>query len=126
LYGLLRMLGRFAEQRQKGKGLHSDEIQRLEPMLTDALVQEMLAELCAIDVVSRAESGEWILSRDLEHLTLAELYEACELRIPIAEAHLPCREDSLGIAAIAALDDLRLPLRELLKRRVASIFNPSK
>ena len=125
LYGLLRMLGRFAEQRHKGKGLHSDEIQQLEPMLTDALVQEMLAELCTIDVVRRTESGEWILSRDLDQLTLAELYEACELRIPIAEAHLPCREDSLGVDAIAALDDLRLPLRELLKRRVASIFDHS-
>lgn len=125
LYGLLRLLGRFAEQRHKGRGLHSDEIQQLEPMLTDALVQEMLAELCGIDVVRRAESGEWILTRDLDQLTLAELYEACELRIPIAEAHLPCREDSLGAAAISALDDLRLPLRELLKRRVAGIFDHS-
>lgn len=125
LYGLLRMLGRFSEQRQQGRGLHSDEIQQLEPILTDELVQEMLAELSAIGVASRAESGEWILARDLEHLTLAELYEACELRIPIAEAHLPCREDALGVAAMAALDELRLPLRELLKRRVGSIYPTS-
>ena len=69
IYGLLRMLGRFAEQRHKGKGLHSEEIQRLEPMLTDALVQEMLGELCEIGLVSRAESGEWLLARDLDDLT---------------------------------------------------------
>jgi membrane protein len=123
LYGLLRMLGRFAEQRHKGKGLHSEEIQRLEPMLTDALVQELLGELCIIGVVSRAESGEWLLARDLDALTMAELYEACQLRIPIAEAHLPCREDSLGIAALAELDQLRLPLRDLLKRRVSSVYD---
>jgi membrane protein len=123
LYGLLRMLGRFAEQRQKGKGLHSEEIQRLEPMLTDALVQELLAELCVIGVLSRAESGEWLLARDLDDLTMAELYEACQLRIPIAEAHLPCREDSLGMAALAELDQLRLPLRDLLKRRVSTIYD---
>src|SRR5690606_41162497 len=42
LYGLLRMLGRFAIARQAGKGLHSDQIQGMEPMLTDALVQQML------------------------------------------------------------------------------------
>jgi membrane protein len=123
LYGLLRMLGRFAEQRQKGKGLHSEEIQRLEPMLTDALVQELLAELCVIGVLSRAESGEWLLARDLDDLTMAELYEACQLRIPVAEAHLPCREDALGAAAIAELDQLRLPLRDLLKRRVSTIYD---
>jgi membrane protein len=123
LYGLLRMLGRFAEQRQQGRGLHSDELQQLEPMLTDALVQELLGELSAIGLVSRAESGEWLLARDLDGLTMAELYEACELRIPIAEAHLPCREDALGIAALEELDQLRLPLRELLKRRVSNVFD---
>ena len=53
----------------------------------------------------------------------AELYEACKLRIPIAEAHLPCRDDSLGHTAIAALDELRIPLRELLKRKVSTLFD---
>jgi len=122
IYGLLRMLGRFAEARKNGKGLHSDEIRRLEPMLTDALIQELLAELCLIDLVRRAESGEWLLSRDLDTLTLGELYEACLLRIPVQEAHLPCRDDALGKAAIAELDQLRMPLRELLKRRVSTLY----
>ena len=35
-----------------GKGLHSDEIQRMEPMLTDALVQQMLAQLDEIDLLA--------------------------------------------------------------------------
>ena len=95
----------------------------MEPMLTDALVQQMLGQLCDIGLVSRAESGEWLLARDLDALTLAELYEACQLRVPVAEAHLPCRDDALGAAAHEALDELRLPLRELLKRRVSSIYD---
>jgi len=123
IYGLLRMLGRFAQRRQTGKGLHSQEIQQLEPMLTDELVQQMLAELCQIGLVQRAESGEWLLARDLDTLMMSDLYEACRLRIPVAEAHLPCRDDALGIAAIAELDQLRLPLRDLLKRRVATIYD---
>jgi len=122
LYGLLRMLGRFAEERRHGRGLHSEQIQQHEPMLTDALVQELLGELCKIGLLTRAESGEWLLSRDLDDLTMAELYEACQLRIPIAEAHLPCRDDALGAAAIAELDELRIPLRNLLKRRVGAVF----
>jgi membrane protein len=126
IYGLLRMLGRFDEARCRGKGLHSDEIQRMEPMLTDALVQQMLAQLDEIKLLARAESGEWILARDLEDITLAELYEACHLRIPIAEAHLPCRDDALGVAAVGALDELRMPLRELLKRRVATLYEDTK
>ncbi|HVI57252.1 MAG TPA: YihY family inner membrane protein [Luteimonas sp.] len=123
LYGLLRMLGRFAMQRQQGKGLHSDEIQELEPMLTDALVQQILAQLGEIGLVTRAETGEWLLARDLDDLSLGELYEACNLRIPVNEAHLPCRDDALGLASTRILDELRVPLRELLKRRVSSLYD---
>lgn len=126
LYGMLRLLGRFAEARRSGEGLHSDRILALEPMLTDSLVQTMLAQLGGIGVLQRAESGEWLLARDLDDLTLAELYEAGRLRIPVAEAHLPCRDDSLGQQAISALDDLRLPLRDLLKRRVGSLYSVSR
>jgi len=126
MYGLLRMLGRFLQARKTGRGLHSDEIQLMEPMLTDALVQQMLAQLCEIGVLTRTESGEWVLTRDLGELTMAELYEASHLRIPIAEAHLPCRDDELGKAAVAALDELRLPLRDLLKHRVGDLYTESK
>jgi membrane protein len=126
IYGILRMLGRFAQARAEGHGLHSDDIQRMEPMLTDALVQQLLAQFEEIRLVRRAESGEWLLSRDLDELSLGELYEACQLRIPVAEAHLPCREDPLGQAAAAALDELRVPLRTLLKRRVAGIYQPPR
>ncbi len=124
MYGLLRLLARFDQARKDGKGLHSDDIERLEPSLTDALVQQMLAQLDAISVLRRAESGEWLLARDLDELTLAELYEACQLRIPIAEAHLPSRDDALAQSVTAAIDELRIPLRDLLKRRVATIWTP--
>lgn len=121
LYGLLRLLGRFAQARGKGHGLHTDDIVALEPILTDALVQEMLGQLESIRVVVRAEGGEWVLARDLDTLSLAELYETGALRIPVAEAHLPRQDDALGRSARDALDELRVPLRELLKRRVSSI-----
>lgn len=120
-YGLLRLLIRFQQARKTGKGLHIEDIQKQEPMLTDTLVQHLLAQLCEADVVRRTEEGEWLLSRDLEDLSLADLYEACQLRIPVAEAHLPCREDAVGRAALETLDELRLPLRDLLKRRVAAL-----
>ncbi|QDH70726.1 YihY family inner membrane protein [Marilutibacter alkalisoli] len=121
VYGLLRLLGRFEDARRDGRGLHSDQILALEPILTDDLVQQMLGQLDAMGVVRRAETGEWLLSRDLDRLSLADLYEGCQLRIPVAEAHLPSCDDALGREVMAAIDELRLPLRELLKRRVGSI-----
>jgi membrane protein len=122
LFGLLRLLGRFATAQRSGKGLHTEELRQLEPMLTDDLLMRMLGEMAAIDVLKRTESGDWVLVRDLDHLSLGELYEASGLRVPIAEAWLPCRDDALGKRAEAGLNELRLPLREHLKHSVATIL----
>ncbi|WP_296250782.1 YihY family inner membrane protein [uncultured Stenotrophomonas sp.] len=122
LYGLLRLLGRFREARQQGRGLDEDQLLLLEPMLTDSLLQQLLEQMEAIGVLRRDERGEWLLARDLDGISLHELYESAQLRIPAAEEYLPMREDSLGQAACDALDQLRLPLRELLKRRVDDIY----
>ena len=94
-------------------------------MLTDSLLQEFLGQLDRIRLVRRDERGEWLLARDLDDVTLADLYEACQLRVPVDEAWLPCRDDELGAAAHAVLDDLRLPLRDALKRRVGDLYPPS-
>ena len=123
IYAMLRLLSRFQEARAEGRGLHSEEILECEPVLTDDLVQDTLGQLESIRVVRRAETGEWLLARDLDSLTLGELYEACELRVPIAEAHLPCCDDALGVAAARAVDALRIPLRDHLKRRVGSLYD---
>ncbi|MGJ4730007.1 YihY family inner membrane protein [Luteimonas sp. SDU101] len=122
MYGLLRLLGRFAEARRSGRGLHTAQMLELEPMLTDSQLQQFLCQLGEIQLLQRAETGEWLLARDLDTLSLADLYEACQLRVPVSEAWLPCRDDPLGAAAIAALDELRLPLRDLLKRNVSHLY----
>lgn len=122
-YALLRLLGRFDAARAEGRGLHSDQLLELEPMLTDSLVQQILCQLSDINLLRRDEDGEWLLARDLDDMTLAELYEACQLRIPVAEAHLPCQDDALGIAARGAIDELRIPLRDVLKRKVSDIYS---
>lgn len=125
LYGLLRLLGRFQQARVLGKGLDEDRIQALEPMLTDALIQQFLSELARIGLLRRDEDGEWLLARDLASVSLLELYEQCQLRIPAGMRPLPTSDDVLGRTVRAALDGLRLPLRELLARPVAELYqNP--
>lgn len=122
LYGLLRLIGRFRQAREDGQGLDEEQMLALEPMLTDSLLQELLCKMEAIGLLRRDERGQWLLARDLHRITLKELYEALRLRIPVAEEYLPLREDALGQAACAALDELRVPLRALLKRPVDEIY----
>jgi membrane protein len=121
-YALLRLLGRFQLARRGGSGLDEDTMLRLEPMLSDALQQELLRELQRIRLLRRDERGEWLLARNLDEVTLAELYESCQLRIAVDERPLPCSDDPLGRVAGDALDQLRLALREQLARPVADIY----
>jgi len=122
LYGLLRMLGRFVQYRRQGKGLDSDDFRQIEPMLSDSQVQHLIGQLHRMEVVDCTEHGQWVLTRDLDTLTLEELYDACQLRIPARTLVLPQAEDALGQAVVAAIDTLRQPLREHLRRDVASLF----
>lgn len=122
-YGVLRLLGRFAEARQEGRGLDQARIHALEPILSGPLLQRVLSQLERIRVLTRTEAGAWVLARDLDDVTMAELYEACDLRIGIDEASLPCAEDRLGGIAAAALDEVRGPLRQRLQRPVGQLFS---
>jgi hypothetical protein len=112
-----------ARRARTARGLGEEDILALEPLLTDSLLQELLCALEQIRVVSRAESGKWLLARDLDQVALQELYEASQLRIPVSETYLPARDDTLGRTACQALDELRMPLRELLKRKVGDIYD---
>ena len=124
LYGVLRLLGRFEEARRGGVGLHLAQIQKREPSLTDELLQSMISALCKMHVIQRGESGAWLLSRDLESISLVELYEGMAMRIPLGELYLPSRQDAIGRAANAALEHLRQQLKAPLERSVASFLSP--
>ena len=122
IYGLLRLLGRFRQARLHGNGLDEDRILALEPMLTDTLMQELLCELKRIRLLRRDERGNWLLARDLDVVPLAELYESCQLRVPVEDRPLPCRDDPYGQAAAAALEQLRQPLRSVLAQPVGDLY----
>lgn len=91
-------------------------------MLTDTLMQELLCELKRIRLLRRDERGQWLLARDLDVVPLAELYESCQLRVPIEDRPLPCRDDAYGQAAAAALEQLRQPLRSVLAQPVGDLY----
>lgn len=125
-YAYLRLLARLDACRGTGHGLHMQQMQQIEPMMTDDLLQELLAGLCSLHIVMRGENGGWILTRDLEAVTLNELYERLHLRIPMKQAALPGSDDVYGRAAMDALSHLRDPLNDPLGRTVGSFIKASK
>lgn len=122
LYGVMRLLGRFEEARRDGLGLHLAQIKQREPSLTDEFLQDMMSSLCEMNIIQRGESGAWLLSRDLDTVSLGELYEGLALRIPTTDVCLPSRQDAIGRASTSALEHLRSPLAAPLKSSVGSFL----
>jgi len=122
LYGLLRLLGRFQHARRSGQGLDENRIQQLEPMLSSSVLHMLLERMEAINLLRPDINGQWLLARDLDQVTLHELYESARLRIPAADQPLPLSNDALGQAASQILDELRTLLQTPLQRRLSEIY----
>jgi membrane protein len=111
LGGLVRLIRRFADAHREGRGLHSDELRASEPFLTDDLLQRYLADLCRVPLIRRTEAGEWVLVRDLDRVSLFDLYNEGGYRLPVSDDPLPGDngdETPLALQALAA--DLRARL----------------
>jgi len=122
MYGLLRLLARFALAQRAGSGLHSNELCLIEPSLTDDLLQRQLGLLERENVIQRNEFGEWMLVRDLDRVRLEDLYRSGNLRVPVARVALPSERDAIGRCALEALNRLRDPLSEGLQRTLGDVY----
>jgi len=120
--GLLRVLQHFAAAQREGKGLHSEELCRRERFLSDDLIQRYLGDLHAAGLVTRAEAGEWVLSRDLSTVDLADLYRAGHYRLPLNEATMQHALVGLTGAAREAIVDASNALRKDLNVPLAKLF----
>ena len=90
------------------------------------MLQRMLSGLDSLNIAQRGEKGSWLLSRDLDQVSLAELYDSLHLRVPAADIALPCHDDAIGQAAARAMEQLRQPMLTPLQLSVGSFLNPRK
>lgn len=116
--GLVRLIALFADAHREGRGLHSDALRASEPFLTDDLLQRYLADLCRALLIRRTEHGEWILARDLDQVSLLDLYSEGGYRLQVSDEPLPGDD---GRQAPLALRELAAALRERLGVPLAAI-----
>jgi len=119
--GLLRVLQHFAVAQRAGAGLREAELSQREKFLTADLLQRYLGDLRRAGLLRRADSGEWLLARDLAGVSLDDLYRAGHYRMPQDALSLQRAAADLAPEARAALQhvetglrrDLAVPLRDL-------------
>ena len=117
--GLLRVLANFAAAQRQGRGLHSEDLLKAEPFLTDDLLQRYLGDLHGVGLLQRGELGEWVVVRDLASIDLLEIYAQGGYRLPVDDG---ARTLEFGAPAASLLHELGDGLRSALDVPLAQLF----
>ena len=82
---VLHLLSHLWQAQQQGHGLGSDDLLQLEPAMGDDQLQRLLGELAANALITREDSGDWLLNVDLDELSIADLYKRGSWVMPILD-----------------------------------------
>lgn len=118
---VFRLVGHFREAQKKGESLSREQILELETQASELQLQKLIGRLRDAHIVTSDEDSNWLLTRDLEDFTLAELYNSGDYCLPFSEiAQLP-RDTAWDEIYVRALEQIRqvgdplwdLPLRQM-------------
>ena len=118
----LRLLGHFWQAQRRGESLSISDLLSRESAATDRQLRRILGWFHDARFIHPDNDGEWLLSADLDELSLRELYRSGPFILPVGEiADLPCEShwDRALIDGLKAVDRradplLNRPLKSLL------------
>ncbi|HET7930224.1 MAG TPA: YihY family inner membrane protein [Rhodanobacteraceae bacterium] len=120
--GLLRVLQHFVIAQREGRGLTEAAISQRERFLRGEMLQRYLDDLQGAGLVRRTEAREWVLARDLDGVTLADLLASGDYRLPADAVSLQRAAAGLPQEARVALQRAEAGLRESLAVSLRSVF----
>ncbi len=123
--GLLVVLRHFIEAQRNGESLDPAGIRAIEPYLNSTLIADYFDDLQRADLVQRAESGGWVLTRSLDSTDLLRIYRHTQYRLPL---HPQQEAATLGIELppelLALLAAVAESLAHLLGTRLQQVYPP--
>lgn len=123
--GLLRVLAVLAAAQQRGAPLDNAALRHALPFLTEDTLTRYLDELEHARLLQRSELGDWLLTRSLHGVHLADLYAAGHYRLPASAALLASAAQDLPPTLAAQLAALGQALEAGLGADLASLQPPT-
>jgi membrane protein len=118
-----RLVGHLWEAQRDGRMLTQDELQQAEHGVADLLLQGMLKQYLEAGLLTCDQEDHWLLTRDLDHISLLELYQAGHFHLPLGrEPEIPTRSrwDAAFLQAIRADKlDITRSLKSLYQQGMA-------
>ena len=120
---VFRLVGHLWQAQRQGLKLSEASLLALEPESNERQLQHLLRQLETASVVARNEDGDWWLARDLEELSLSELYCSGNYHLPIVGLEtVPVESDwdhaftgALRETADLGLSAMNRPLRAMYR-----------
>jgi membrane protein len=109
----VRLLGHLWQAQRRGRSLSVGELLSREPAATDLQLNRILGYFHDAGFIQRDDYGDWLLSADLEEITLKELYQSGSFIIPVGElSDLPVEShwDRALIEALRPVDEASRPM----------------
>ena len=97
----------------------------LEPDASELQIVRLMSRLREENIATRDEDGNWLLSRDLDDLSLGDLYLQGDFYLPLSEiAELP-RASARDRAYVALLEHVRDHSRAVWEQPLRDLFRDS-
>lgn len=78
-----RLVGHLWEAQRDGKFLMQDDLLVVENGVPESLLKQLLTQFMKAGLVTRDQEERWVLTRDLDHVRLLDLYHAGHFHLPL-------------------------------------------
>lgn len=102
-----RLIGHFREAQKRGEALSREQILDLETQASELQLLRIIGRMRTENIVTTDDDGNWLLARDLEDLTLADLYRSGDYYLPFGESGELPRESLWDEIYVDSLEQIR-------------------
>ena len=120
-----RLIGHLWQAQREGKSLSDTELLELEIQASEIQIDEILLRLERQHIVNKDEAGNWLLARDLEELSLGDLYGMGDFYLPLGEMDQLPRDTRWDQAFVACLTHIRKHGQVEWQRSLRSMYSRS-
>lgn len=117
-----RLMGHFREAQKRGEALSRQQVLELETQASELQLLKLITRLREEHIITTDDDGHWLLARDLEDVTLADLYRAGDYYLPLGETDKLPRETALDEIYVESLDKVRRNSEAIWTRSLRQMY----
>ena len=102
-----RLVGHFREAQKRGGSLSRQQILDLENQASELQLMKLIGHMRDEQIITTDDEGNWLLARDLEDMTLADLYRAGDYYLPLGETGQLPRDSAWDEAYVDSMQAVR-------------------